>query len=243
MKTALIIDDEKLARENIKRHLQQFKEIAVVGECANGFEGYKAIYEHQPSIVFLDIQMPKINGFEMLELVENVPQVVFITAFDKYAIKAFETGAVDYLLKPFSKDRFQQAMEKILSVETNHQISSVESFTADMPERQNRIVVKEKNEIRIVPVETIEYIEAFDDYVKIKTKEKRHVKKVTMKFLEDSLPKQQFVRVHRSYIINVNELTKIEPYQKNNYVAILKNEDRIPISRSGYKLLQTILGL
>lgn len=240
---ALIIDDEALARENIKNHLKVFTEIEVIGECANGFDGFKAIQEFRPDLVFLDIQMPKINGFEMLELVEEKPKIIFTTAFDEYALKAFETGAVDYLLKPFSKERFKQAITKCLAQDTSQIPQAVEEYTGDMPERQNQIVVKDGNNIQIIPVQQIKYIEAYDDYVKIYTKQKKHLKNTTMKFLEKSLNPKLFVRIHRSYIINTNELTKIEPYKKNNYIAILKEGEQIPISRSGYVRLKQKLGI
>lgn len=240
---ALIIDDEALARENIKNHLQAYTEIEVVGECSNGFDGFKAIHQHQPDLVFLDIQMPKINGFEMLELVEEKPRIIFTTAFDEYALKAFETGAVDYLLKPFSKERFKQAITKCLAQNISRAPQAVEEYTVDMPERQNQIVVKDGNNIQIIPVGQVKYIEAYDDYVKIYTAQKKHIKNTTMKFLEKSLNPKLFVRIHRSYILNTNELTKIEPYKKNNYVAILKGGEQIPISRSGYQRLKNRLGI
>lgn len=240
---ALIIDDEILARENIKNYLHSFKEIEIIGECANGFDGYKSIHEHQPDLVFLDIQMPKINGFEMLELIEEKPLIIFTTAFDEYALKAFETGAVDYLLKPFSKERFKKAVLKCLTQSVTEAPKAVEEYTSDMPERQNRIVVKNANNIQIIPVEHIKYIEAYDDYVKIYTHEKKHVKSTTMNFLEKSLNSKLFIRVHRSYIINTNQLTKIEPYKKNNYIAILKDGEEVPISRSGYVRLKEKLGI
>lgn len=239
----LIIDDESLARENIKNHLQPFHEIEVIGECANGFDGYKAIEKHQPDLVFLDIQMPKINGFEMLELVAATPKIIFTTAFDEYALKAFESGAADYLLKPFSKERFKQAMEKCLTKNTTETPKAVAEYTQDMPERQNRIVVKDQSEIQIIPAEHIKYIEAYDDYVKIYTQNNKHLKNTTMKFLEKSLNPQLFIRIHRSYILNINQLTKIEPYKKNNHVAILKKGEKIPISRSGYARLKSKLGI
>lgn len=240
---ALIIDDEALARENIKNHLKSFPNIKVVGESAHGFDGYQAIQKHQPDMVFLDIQMPKINGFEMLELVEEKPKIIFTTAFDEYALKAFETGAIDYLLKPFSKERFKKAVEKCLTQPSAKTPKAVEDYTGDMPERQNRIVVKDRNEIQIIPVEHIKYIEAYDDYVKIHTREKKHLKNTTMNFLEKSLNPKLFIRIHRSYILNTNELTKIEPYKKNNYIAILKEGHKIPISRSGYSRLKKRLGI
>ena len=239
----LIIDDEILARENIKNHLKSFSKIKVVGESSNGFDGYQAIKKHQPDLVFLDIQMPKINGFEMLELIEEKPKIIFITAFDEYALKAFETGAIDYLLKPFSKERFKQAIEKCLTHSFEKPQKAVEEYTGDMPERQNRIVVKDRNEIQIVPVEHIKYIEAYDDYVKIHTSKKKHLKNTTMNFLEKSLNPKLFIRVHRSYIINTDQLTKIESYKKNSYIAILKEGSKIPISRSGYSRLKKKLGI
>lgn len=243
MTKAIIIDDEALARENIENHLNEFSAIKVVAECTNGFEGFKAINAHQPELVFLDIQMPKINGFEMLELIEDKPQIIFTTAFDEYALKAFETGAVDYLLKPFPEERFNRAVEKYLDQGKTATERPVEDYTQDMPERQNRIVVKDGNEIQIIPAEQICYIEAYDDYVKIHTDGKKHLKSTTMKFLEKSLNPKLFIRVHRSYIINTNELTKIEPYKKNSHIAILKNGEQVPISRAGYTRLKDQLGI
>jgi len=240
---ALIIDDEDLARENIKNHLKSFSKIKVVGESVNGFDGYQAIQKQQPDLVFLDIQMPKINGFEMLELIEEKPKIIFTTAFDEYALKAFETGAIDYLLKPFSKERFKQAVEKCLAHSPKNPPKAIEEYTSDMPERQNRIVVKDHNEIQIIPAVQINYIEAYDDYVKIHTKTKKYLKNTTMKFLEKSLNSKLFIRIHRSYIINVEELTKIEPYKKNNYIAILKDGDKVVISRAGYVRLKNKLGI
>src|SRR5699024_1414684 len=237
------IDDEALARENIKNHLKAFDEIEVIGECENGFEAFKTIEKYGPDLVFLDIQMPKINGFEMLELIEEKPKIIFTTAFDEYALKAFETGAIDYLLKPFSKERFKQAVEKCLAHSPKNPPKAIEEYTSDMPERQNRIVVKDHNEIQIIPAEQINYIEAYDDYVKIHTKTKKYLKNTTMKYLEKILNSKLFIRIHRSYIINVEELTKIEPYKKNNYIAILKDGDKVVISRAGYVRLKNKLGI
>lgn len=241
MKTAILIDDEFLARENIKNHLRDYDDIKIIGECSNGFDGYKAINELKPDLVFLDIQMPKINGFEMLELIDEKPTIIFTTAFDEYALKAFESGAVDYLLKPFPKERFHQAMDKFLAQTEKPTLTPIEDFTSDMPERQNRIVVKDRNEIRIIPVEKITYLEADDDYVTIHTADKRHLKNTTMKYLEETLNPKMFVRVHRSFIINTNALTKIEPFKKNSHIAILKDGTRIPISRNGYVTLKNKL--
>ncbi len=239
---ALVIDDEHLARQNLKMRLKSFPEIDVVAECANGFEGYKAIAEYQPDLIFLDIQMPKINGFELLEMIENPPMVIFSTAYDEYALKAFEAGAIDYLLKPFSKQRLQDAIEKCLKNVQQVQ-QKLASFSATLPHRKDRIVVKDRGEIRIIPVDKIRYIEADEDYVKIHTETKTHLKKTTMQRLEDTLEAKQFVRVHRSFLLNLKYLTKIEPYGKNNHMGLLKDKARIPISRSGYALLRQQLDI
>ena len=241
---AVLIDDEPLARSIVKEYLQSYSEIEIVGECNDGFEGVKAIAQYKPDLIFLDIQMPKINGFEMLELIENAPAVIFTTAFDEYAIKAFEQHAIDYLLKPFNKERFDKALNKWLgsrTSETKNTGSLLESIA--QPEERLRIVVKKGTNIVILPIHTIFYIEAFDDYVKIHTKKGFYLKKKTMAFYEKTLDAAQFVRVHRSYLLNIQELTKIEPLEKDNHVALLKSGVRIPLSQSGYGKLKEVLGI
>lgn len=243
---AIIIDDEPLARSLIKEYLQQYPQITVAEECNDGFEGLKAIQQHQPDIIFLDIQMPKINGFEMLELVEEPPAVIFTTAFDEYALKAFEAHAVDYLLKPFSKERFDKAMEKLLeqsSVQKQKANTQILMQSADITAHSERVVVKNMSSIRIIPVHDIQYLEAADDYVKIHTNQGIFLKNKTMNFFENSLPTVQFVRTHRSYMVNVQEITRIDPYEKENHQAILKSGAKIPISKSGYGRLKEVLGL
>jgi two-component system LytT family response regulator len=246
MNKVIIIDDEPLARSIVTEYLQDVKNIEIVAECNDGFEGIKAIAQHQPALIFLDIQMPKINGFEMLELLTETPAVIFTTAFDEYAIKAFETNAIDYLLKPFSKERFDHAIEKWNAKNTANSKNNLQQFieaTVKQPEEKNRIVVKKGSDIRILPVEEVYYIEAYDDYVKIFLKDGYYLKKKTMNYYEQVLDESSFFRVHRSFIINLNQLTKIEALEKNNYVAILKNDKRIPISRNSYTRLKGILGL
>ncbi len=247
MSKAIIIDDEPLSREIIKAYLKAYPEIEVVQECGDGFEGVKAIQQHQPDLLFLDIQMPKINGFEMLELIEQPPAVIFTTAFDEYAIKAFESRAVDYLLKPFSKERFEKAIQKWLQQrnQTGTKASTQTLLTEEVrqPEERNRIVVKEGSNIRIIPVHEIHYIEAYDDYVKIFTQKEMFLKKKTMSFYENSLDSAQFVRVHRSYIIHLQQLTKIEPLEKETYLALLRSGVKVPLSKSGYAKLKMVLGL
>ena len=244
----IIIDDEPLARSIIVNYLNAYNDIEVVAECDNGFEGIKCIAQHQPGLVFLYIQMPKINGFEMLELLPTTPSIIFTTAYDEYAIKAFETNAIDYLLKPFSKERFSIALEKFRSQTLTSNASEVllKQFINDtikQPEEKNRIVAKKGADIRIIPIAELYYIEAYDDYVKIFTKDDYYLKKKTMNYYEQILDTTSFFRVHRSYIINLHQLTKIESFEKNNYIAILKNEKRIPISRNSYTKLKAILGI
>jgi two-component system LytT family response regulator len=243
---AIIIDDEPLSREIIKAYLKSFPEIEVAQECGDGFEGVKAIQQHQPELIFLDIQMPKITGFEMLELIDQKPAVIFITAYDSFAIKAFEANAVDYLLKPVSEERFKVAILKWKSkiVQSSQEpVERVLSAMSTTSSQQGRIVVKTGTKVKIIPVHEIQYIEADDDFVKINTPEGSFLKNKTMSFYEGSLDAAQFVRVHRSYIVHISQITKIEPYQKENHVAILRNGKPIPVSKTGYSKLKTILGI
>jgi two-component system, LytTR family, response regulator len=245
MLRAIIIDDEPLARSIVKEYLQYIPDIELVGECNDGFEGVKSIMQHQPDLIFLDIQMPKINGFEMLELIEQKPAVIFTTAFDEYAMKAFETHAVDYLLKPFNKERFDKAVEKFLR-QTPAQKQNTETLlqsVSGIPAQTERVVVKTAGKIKIIPVLEIQYLEASDDYVKIHTKDGAFLKNKTMGFFENTLDANQFVRTHRSYIVNVQEVTRIDPYEKENHLAILRSGARIPVSKAGYAKLRAVLGL
>lgn len=242
----IIIDDEMLARSIVKEYLQDFPELQVVQECNDGFEGIKAIQQHQPDLVFLDIQMPKINGFEMLELIEHPPAVIFTTAFEEYAIKAFETHAVDYLLKPFSKERFSKAIQK-WQIQNQQERKNT---TADLlnssgltPVQQNRVVVKDNGKVKIIPTATIRYLEAADDYVKIHTADGVFLKNKTMGYFEDSLESQNFIRIHRSYIINVQLITRIDPYEKESHLAVLSIGVKLPVSKAGYAKLKEVLGI
>jgi two-component system, LytTR family, response regulator len=241
----IIVDDEPLARSIVKEYLQNVKEIELVQECNDGFEGVKAVMQHQPSLIFLDIQMPKINGFEMLELIDPKPAVIFTTAFDEYAIKAFETHAVDYLLKPFTKERFDKALEKFFNgapAQIKHTEAMLQSAN-NLPSQSERIVVKTAGKIKIIPVAEILYLEAADDYVKIFTREGSFLKNKTMAFFESALPQEQFVRTHRSYMINVQEITRIDPFEKENHLAILRSGAKVPVSKAGYAKLRSVLGL
>ncbi|HRG80503.1 MAG TPA: response regulator [Cyclobacteriaceae bacterium] len=242
---AILIDDEPLSREILKSYLRKFPSIEVVDECNDGFEGVKSIQQHQPDLVFLDIQMPKINGFEMLELINPVPSVIFITAFDEYAFKAFEANAIDYLLKPVSEERFQKAIQKYLDKTsgTPGKTDDLLAIMAQSPSQNNRIVVKTGNKVKIIPIHDIHYLEADDDFVKIVSVEGSFLKNKTLSFYEQTLDPQQFVRVHRSYILHISQITKIEPYQKETHMAVLRNGQQIPISKTGYGKLKSILGL
>ena len=244
----IVIDDEPLARMVVLEYIRLHPDLEVVAECGDGFQGVKAIMQHKPDLIFLDIQMPKINGFEMLELLDTMPSVVFTTAFDEYAIKAFESNAIDYLLKPFSKERFDVAIEKSKSKTFNtttleKNMRALLDTAASQPDDKNRIVVKNGSDIRIVPVQDIMYIEAYDDYVKLFTRDTYYLKKKTMGYYEQVLDHSKFFRTHRSYIINLQELTKIEPLEKNTYIAILKNGKKVPLSRTGYIKLKEVLGI
>lgn len=243
----VIIDDEPLARSVVMEYLRNHEQLQVVQECNDGFEGLKAIQQHQPELIFLDIQMPKINGFEMLELVEQKPAVIFTTAFDEYAMKAFDASAVDYLLKPFGKERFDKAIQKWLlqrGTELPHRaVEQLMDIGQKQPEEQERVVVKNGSNIKIIPVYDILYFEAYDDYVKIHTKDGYSLKKKTMNHFEQVLNPALFVRVHRSFIVQIPQITRIEPYEKDGHIALLKNGAKIPLSRSGYGRLKEVLGV
>lgn len=246
MNKVVIIDDEPLARSIVKEYLYKHSDLEIVQECNDGFEGLKAIQQHQPDLIFLDIQMPKINGFEMLELVESPPAVIFTTAFDEYAIKAFESHAIDYLLKPFNQERFDKAIAKWMEKKNVTQENKTEELleTASLsPSQSQRIVVKNGSKIKIIPVHEVFFLEAADDYVKIHTQEGYFLKNKTMSHFEQVLDGQQFVRSHRSYIVNVQQITRIDPYEKDNHVAILRSGSKVPVSRGGYGKLKAVLGL
>ncbi|NQD71014.1 response regulator [Sphingobacterium shayense] len=242
----IVIDDEPLARMIIMDYLKQYQDFQIVAECGDGFQGAKAIQEHTPDLIFLDIQMPKLTGFEMLEIIDEIPNVIFTTAFDEYAIKAFEKNAIDYLLKPISKDRFERAINKLRNnlpntetpLKTSEQVKAIRE-----DESLERIVVKNGTQIKIIPVQQVTYLEAYDDYVKIHTKDAVFLKNKTMASFEKQLDPKQFVRVHRSFITKVDQLAKIEPMEKESYIATLLTGEKINVSKSGYARLKQIIGL
>ncbi|MCB9259642.1 MAG: LytTR family transcriptional regulator DNA-binding domain-containing protein [Ignavibacteriales bacterium] len=240
----LIIDDEKLARDIVKKYLEKQNDLKLIGECTNGFEGVKSINELKPEIIFLDIQMPKITGFEMLELLDHQPEIIFTTAFDQYAIKAFEVNATDYLLKPFSLERFTEAankaIEKVRNNKSNDYSTLLSSVNQNL-ESINRIVVKTNNKIVIIPTEKIKYLEAQDDYVMIHSELGKHLKKQTMKFYEEHLDGNTFFRVHRSFIVNLAEIKQMDLFEKDTYKILMKDGSSIPVSRSGYSKIKELL--
>jgi two-component system, LytTR family, response regulator len=241
----VIIDDEPLARSIVAEFLAGHSQLSIVAECGDGFQGLKAIQEHKPELIFLDVQMPKINGFEMLELIEDKPDVIFTTAFDEYAMKAFESSAIDYLLKPFSKDRFDKALHKWEQWrQTKPSPTAAKQFdTLGQPVQRERVVVKQGSIIKIIPVSDIEYLESADDFVKIHTRDGAFLKNKTMGYFEETLDNTQFVRTHRSFIVQISQITRIDPYEKDSFVAVLKNGKKIPVSRTGYPRLRAVLGL
>jgi len=240
----IIIDDEPLARSLLTEMLADEQGIEVVAECNDGFEGMKAIQEYQPDLIFLDIQMPKITGFELLELLDDPPQVIFTTAYDEYALKAFEVNALDYLMKPISPDRLKKALEKVeVKLKTPVKNSLFEGKVPQLPEQAQRIVVKDAGNIKIIPLADVLYLEAADDYVKINIAEKYFLKHQTMGNFEQQLPAHQFVRIHRSYIVNIQHIHKVELYEKEQYCVILRNNAKLPVSRSGYTKLKGVLGI
>lgn len=240
----LIVEDEELARDLLKNYLNDHPQVNLLGECENGFEGVQKINELKPDLVFLDIQMPKITGFEMLQLLDHKPEIVFTTAYDQYALKAFEINAIDYLLKPFAKERLMEAIDKAMQRvgQQNGQEEKIKQLGEYSPGGYlDRVVVKDRHKIHIIPTEQIRYIDSMDDYVLIYTSESRHMKQITMKFLESHLDPHEFIRIHRSYIVAVAQIGEIQQYEKESYVVILKGGEKLKVSKSGYKKLKEVL--
>lgn len=239
----IIIDDEKLARDIVKRYASNIDAIEIIEECGNGFDGIKAINSQKPDLIFLDIQMPKLNGFEMLELLEEKPKIIFTTAFDQYALKAFDVNAIDYLLKPFSEERFAEAVNKVLKEQTdasNERVEKLKSHIDEEIEFLDRVIVKQNQKINIIPIDKVSYFEAQDDYVMIHTDDGKYLKQKTMKYFEDHLDPKNFIRIHRSAIVNIDRVKEIELFDKDSYKAILKDGTKLSVSRSGCIKLKEI---
>ena len=240
---AVIVDDEELARRVLRELLRAHNEVEVVAECPNGFEAVKAVAELKPDLLFLDVQMPKLDGFEVLELIAEGPAVIFVTAYDQYALRAFEAHAVDYLLKPFGADRLKVALERTKERLGGGLPPPAELAAAARPPAQylERIVVKDGSRVHIIPVSKLDYAEAQDDYVALAVEGKKHLKQQTLSNLEKGLDPERFLRIHRSYIVNLDRLGKVEPYGKDTHVVILTTGAQLPVSRSGYARLREIL--
>ncbi len=247
MKT-LIIDDEELARAVVREHLGAHPGVDIVAECANGFEALKAAAQHQPDLIFLDIQMPKLDGFEVLELMEaegKRPTVIFVTAYDQHALRAFEAHAVDYLLKPFSKERFDAAVLKAQALHSalpaTPPLPAAELASAARQGRPlERIVVKDGPKVTVVHLDRLDWVQAQDDYVLLRTEGKNLLKQQTLTQLETQLDSSRFIRIHRSYILNLDRLVRVEQDSKEHRDAILRDGTRLPVSRSGYQRLREL---
>jgi two-component system, LytTR family, response regulator len=238
----ILVEDEHPARELLKKYLSEIPGIEITGECQNGFEAVKMIGKEKPDLIFLDIQMPKLNGFEMLELLDDPPVVIFTTAYNQYAIKAFEVNAVDYLLKPYSEDRLKEAVErgrdKIRSTVKEQRVSLPSTIDGSYIDR---IAVKDGQNIFLIPVEKINYLEAQADYVMVYTVERKYLKQKTMKYYEENLNPKDFIRIHRSYIVNLKEIKQIDLLEKETYQVTLTDKKKLPLSKSGYDKLKELL--
>lgn len=242
--TAVIVDDEILARSIIREYLAERPEVKVVAECANGFEAVKAVAELKPDLMFLDIQMPKLSGFEVIELLEEPPAVIFVTAFDQYAVQAFNVHAADYLLKPYSRERFLEALdhaEQTIGAASSIPVKAVAEEAASAQQPLERLLIKEGSKVLIIPAEKIDYIEAQDDYLSVRSEGRSHLKMQRLAALETLLDPRRFVRIHRSYILNIERLAKIELYAKDSRMAVLKDGTQLPVSRTGYDKLRDLL--
>lgn len=244
MITAIILEDEKLARELLRDYLKDHTDIKIIGEFGDGFSGLKAINELKPELLFLDIQMPKLTGFEMLEVLDHVPAIIFTTAYDQYAIKAFEHNAVDYLLKPYSRLRFLDAIKKARERINSGDINITDKLLAHIDKKQeiiHRVVIRSGSKIHVIPVDEIRYIQAEDDYVMIYTKEGKYLKQKTMKYFESHLSPEEFIRIHRSYIVRLSEINQMQLYEKDAYNVILKDGTKLPVSKGGFPRLKKML--
>jgi two-component system LytT family response regulator len=240
----LIVDDEELARKILREMLSTHPEVEVVAECANGMEAVKAAAEFAPDLMFLDVQMPKLTGFDVLELVDaSKLAVIFATAYDQYAMKAFDVHALDYLLKPFSRTRFESALERAKQQKPETRAEPAALAAAARPAGQylERIVVKDGTKVTLIPVAKLDYAEALDDYVSLVSEGKKQLKQQTISGLEMALDPRLFVRIHRSFLVNLERVVRIEPYAKDSKVAILTNGVKLPVSRAGFARLKKLL--
>ena len=241
---AVSVDDEDLARQLLREYACESGGVEIVAECANGFDAVKAIGELKPDLVFLDVQMPKLDGFEVLELIDPPPAVIFVTAYDQFAMRAFDAHAVDYLLKPFHVDRFKKSLERARARLGEPRPRPAELTAAARPPGQKleRLVVKDGSKVHIIPIHKLDYVEAQDDYIALRSDKKNYLKKQTISSIEGQLDPGRFARIHRSYIVNLERIARIEPYTKDSRVAVLQDGTQLPVSRSGHAKLKVIWG-
>jgi two-component system LytT family response regulator len=238
----VIVDDEEPARLALRQDLGAMHDIEIVAECANGFEAVKAVTELKPDLVFLDVQMPKLDGFDVIELIGADIPVIFVTAYDEFALKAFEVHAVDYLLKPFSPERLGTAIARVRERQSARPSGAALKASARPAGGPiDRVVIRDGTQVHVVPVDRIDYVEAQDDYVAVRTGGKLLLKEQTLADLEGQLDPRRFVRIHRSYLLNIDRLARVELYAKDSRVAILADGTKLPVSRAGYQRLQEIL--
>jgi len=241
-----IVDDEAPARAILREYLGREPHVEVVAECGNGFEAVQAVTHMKPDVLLLDVQMPKLDGFEVLELIERDVAVVFVTAYDQYALKAFEVHAVDYLLKPFGPERLTEALERVRERLAKGKIApAAEPLAGRLQSGRTpitRVLIRDGASVHIVPLAKIDYAEAQDDYVAIHAERRTYLKEQTMAQMEAMLDPRQFVRIHRSYLLNIDRLAKVEATDTDSRVAILRDDTRLPVSRSGYARLAVLLG-
>jgi two-component system LytT family response regulator len=241
---AILVDDEELARTLLREYLAEYPDVEIAAECANGFDAVRNIIELKPDLVFLDIQMPKLSGFEVLELIPHDLAVVFVTAYDQYALQAFNVHAVDYLLKPFTKERFAETMRLVRQRLQGRDSKVLDQLVHSVRQREKplqRVLIRNGSQVHVIPVDQIEYVEAQDDYVAFVTKGKKHLKQQRLSEVEEQLDNARFVRIHRSYILNLDYLARIELYAKDSRMAILKDGTQLQVSRSGYEKLKARL--
>lgn len=239
---AVIADDEELARRLLREYLKAEPDIEIVAECGNGFEAVKAINEQKPDVIFLDVQMPKLDGFEVLEVVDSEAAVVFVTAFDQYAMRAFDAAAVDYLLKPFTTERFRASLDRVRARLPIAIPPGLKQASRAPGEYLERLVVKDGPRVHVVPAGRLDYAEAQDDYVALRSEGKSWLKQQTIASLEAALDPRRFVRVHRSYLVNVERIVRIDSNTKDTWVAVLNDGSKIPVSRGGYVRFRKIVG-
>jgi two-component system, LytTR family, response regulator len=239
---ALIVDDEDLARRLVREYLHGHDDIEIVGECDNGLDAVKQIGALAPDLVFLDIQMPRLTGLEVLELTGRRAGVIFTTAYDEHAIKAFELHAVDYLLKPFSKARFDDALERARTLHAPAApVPGLDALVARRTAPLERVLIRDREQVHVIAVEQIECIEAQGDYLAIHVDGKCHLKPQRISEIEEQLDPARFLRVHRSFIISLAHLQAIERPGPDRHAARLRSGKRVPISRSGYEKLRTLV--